>query len=552
MVKKRWIIFFFIAFGICFFKEMPVYGKGVEEEILISKMMEKKMESGKFDNRGEEKVVFKVGEYINRKSVIPKKKAEVFENTILLVEAKIRDGKKAKACLNGEEYDMVLVDEKKSENDEKVSYLKYRAFIKLPKVDKRKSLGTVSVEVRDKGETIYGGEVIVKPYTEPCYDILVDRCSSKIYDGYDTSYVPLVNRGSLPMDTLVEAIGEIKIDDKEYYLLKSFDRVKKEDCIKVKRILNITKDKNEIRDIHIKEDERFTSLRVREDYKGEFNLTFAGSFFKDYKNKNFKVIVGKDDRGTLTFIDGKIKGFKTLKGGDDSLIDKVKKEGNTLKIEFKESYYGYSSFYDDEGFLNIKFKKKLKKLKEAKIIIDPGHGMTNKGVFDPGALGFYNITEHSMNKSIAKMLEVKLKNNGAEVVRLRTSEKIYTLKDRQKIAYIEDADMFISIHHNAGGKDSNSTETYYYSEFSKNLAKNINNELVKVYKEDIFKKNKDSYDGGAKWDYYTVLLDSYVPSVLVEVGYIDNKYSFNELSKEENKWCISNGIYKGIKKYILE
>ncbi|MGL4849882.1 MAG: N-acetylmuramoyl-L-alanine amidase, partial [Clostridium sp.] len=74
----------------------------------------------------------------------------------------------------------------------------------------------------------------------------------------------------------------------------------------------------------------------------------------------------------------------------------------------------------------------------------------------------------------------------------------------------------------------------------------------KSYKEDIFKKNKESYDGGAKWDYYTVLLDKYVPAVLVEVGYIDNLESFNKLIKEENKWCVSNSIYKGIKKYILE
>ncbi|MGL4850346.1 MAG: N-acetylmuramoyl-L-alanine amidase family protein, partial [Clostridium sp.] len=497
MMKRKYIIIFFAIVIAVFFKENVSFAGELEEKTLVSKIMSKEKTINVIDNRGEERAVFKVDEYINKKSIIPKKKAEVFGETVLLVEAKIRDGKEAKAWLNGEKYDMVLVDEKKSENEEKIAYLKYRAFIKLPKTEKRRSLGKVSVELGKRGEVIYGGEVIIKPCKEVNYDILIDECVSKIYDGRDTSYVPLVNRGGLPMDTLVEAKGEIKIDDKEYYVLKSLDRIKKEDCKEVKRILNITNDKNEIRDIHIKEDERFTILRLKEDYKGEFNLAFCGSFFKDYKNKNFKVIVGKDDEANITFIKGKIKLLKTLKGGEDSLIDKVKKEKNTLKVEFKDSYYGYSSFYDDEGFLNIKFKKKLKKLKDAKIIIDPGHGMTNKGFFDPGALGFYNITEHKMNVDIAKMLEAKLKNNGVKVIRLRTSEKIYSLIDRQKKAYIEDGDMFISIHHNAGSKDTIKTETYYNSDFSKNLAKNINNELVKSYKEDIFKKNKESYDGGA-------------------------------------------------------
>ncbi|MGL5646574.1 MAG: N-acetylmuramoyl-L-alanine amidase family protein [Clostridium sp.] len=551
MKKKKYIVALLLILIGGFFYE-GAFADEIDEEILLHRIMSTEKVKKSMNNRGEEIIVFKTDEYINKKSIIPKKKAEIYGGMILLVEAKIRDGDGAKACLNGKEYEMVLVDEKKSENEEKISYLKYRAFIKIEKTEKVKSLGRVSVELEKRGETIYGGEVIVKPYKEVNYDILIDECSSKIYDGNDTSYIPLINRGAFPMDTLLEVKGEIRVDDKEYYILKSLDRIKKEECMEVKRVLNITEDKNEIRDIWLEEDERFTTLKIKEDYKGEFNLSFLGSFFKDYKNKNFKVIVGKSDNAKIRFIDGSLKGFKKIKGEENSLIEIIKKEKETLNIKFKDTYYGCSSFYDKDGILNIRFKKKIKNLKEAKIIIDPGHGMTNKGIFDPGALGFYGITEHKMNVNIAKILEAKLKNSGAEVIRLRTSEKIYNLKDRQKRVYIEDADMFISLHHNSGGKDMIQTETYYNSEFSKDLAKNINNEIVKTYKEDIFKKNNESYNGGGKWDYYTVLLDGYVPSVLVEVGYINNLESFNKIAKEENVWVLGNSIYKGIKKYILE
>ncbi|MGL5417661.1 MAG: N-acetylmuramoyl-L-alanine amidase family protein [Clostridium sp.] len=551
MKKKKYIVALLLILIGGFFYE-GAFANGIDEEVLVHRIMSTEKVKKSINNRDEEIIVFKADEYINKKSIIPKKKVEVYGGMILLVEAKIRDGAGAKVCLNGKEYKMVLVDEKKSENEEKISYLKYRAFIKIEKTEKVKSLGRVSVKLEKRGETIYGGEVIVKPHKEVNYDILIDGCSSKIYDGNDTSYIPLINRGAFPMDTLLEVKGEIRVDDKEYYILKSLDRIKKEECIEVKRILNITKDKNEIRDIKLEENERFTTLKIKEDYKGEFNLSFLGSFFKDYKNKNFKVIVGKSDNAKISFINGSIKGFKKIKGEENSLIETIKKEKDTLNIKFKDTYYGCSSFYDKDGILNIRFKKKLKNLKEAKIIIDPGHGMTNKGIFDPGALGFYGITEHKMNVNIAKILETKLKNSGAEVIRLRTSEKIYNLKDRQKRAYIEDADMFISLHHNSGGKDMIQTETYYNSEFSKDLAKNINNEIVKTYKEYIFKKNNESYNGGAKWDYYTVLLDGYVPAVLVEVGYINNLESFNKMAKEENVWVLGNSIYKGIKKYILE
>lgn len=498
----------------------------------------------------EETEVFTGNEKISKNSVIPKTLGRVPGGVYLTVEAKIYNGEKAEVILDNKVYPMEQVESQEYLRGKMTQFAKYRAFIKLDKKLQTTSLGRVVVRLENKKEMAYGGEIVVIGESERLKkDLVVREYSAKIYSGEDTTYIPLENLSSIPKDTILKGENIIHIDDKSYYLLDSGYRIRCEDAEEVTRVI-FKGDKNKIENMVVAEDEKFTTLKIRESYKGEYNLIFDQNFYKDYKNKDFTVVEKLEGKVYLKFNDGDIKKLKKIKFEEDSVLKDMGKQGkDTISFGLKKECYGHYGFYDNEGVLNIKFRKKLKDIKGTKIILDPGHGIGNKGYFDPGALGYYGVTEHMLNVQIAKEIEKILKEKGAEVVRLNTTERIYSLKDRPNRAFIEEADLFISLHHNAGNKKLNATEVYYNTSFSKEIGLKVNGEILKVYKEKLFNE-KDEYDRGTKWDYYTVLLEKYTPSILIEVGYIDNLKAFEKLNKKENARELAKGIVRGIEKEI--
>lgn len=526
------------------FKDEVYKNKGLERN-------EEKILDINSKEREEEITVFKGDEKISKNSVIPKRVGKIPGGMYLTVEAKIYNGEKAEVILDNEVYPMEQVESKEYIKGKMTEYAKYRAFIKLDKRLKTKSLGRVIVRLCNKKEIAYGGEIIVIGENEKINkDLEITEYSAKVYSGKDTTYVPLENVSSIPKDTILKVNHRLYIDDKSYYLLDSGYRIRCEDAREVSRVI-FRDDINKIEDIEIIEDQRFTTLKIKESFKGEYNLIFDGNFYKDYKNKDFTVEAKGEGIGYIKFQDGKVKDLKGVKLSKDSIFKEIKKyDKETISFKLSEDCYGHYGFYDKEGRLNIRFRKKLKDLKNAKIVIDPGHGAGVKGFFDPGALGYYGVTEHMLNVQIAKELEKTLKEKGMEVLRLETTDKLYSLKDRPNRCFVEDADLFISLHHNAGGKKINAVEVYYSTSFSKDIGLNINKEIVKVYNEKLFYDKKD-YDRGTKWDYFTVLLEKYTPSILIEVGYIDNLVAFDKIAKRENAREISRGIARGIEKWMV-
>lgn len=498
----------------------------------------------------EEIEVFTENEKISKNSVLPKTLGKVPGGIYLTIEAKIYNGEKAEVVLDNKVYPMKQIESLEYLKGKMTNFAKYRAFIKLDKRLTTTSLGRVCVRLENKKEIAYGGEIIVIGENEKLKkDLVVREYSAKVYSGEDTTYIPLENVSSIPKDTILKGENIIHIDDKSYYLLDSGYRIRCEDAEEITRVI-FKGDKNKIESMVVIEDEKFTTLKIKESYKGEYNLIFDQNFYQDYKNKDFTVLEKIEGKVYLKFNDGDIKKLKKIKFEEDSVLkDMEKYDKDIISFGLKKECYGHYGFYDNEGVLNIKFRKKLKDIKGSKIILDPGHGIGNKGYFDPGALGYYGVTEHMLNVQIAKEIEKILKAKGVEVVRLNTSERIYSLKDRPNRAFVEEADLFISLHHNAGNKNLNATEVYYNTSFSKELGLKVNKEILKVYNEKLFNK-KGEYDRGTKWDYYTVLLEKYTPSILIEVGYIDNLKAFQKLSKKENAKELAKGIVKGIEKEI--
>lgn len=108
-------------------------------------------------------------------------------------------------------------------------------------------------------------------------------------------------------------------------------------------------------------------------------------------------------------------------------------------------------------------------LKGKRIVIDPGHG----GVF-PGAVGSNNLREADVNLGVSLHLWGMLAQAGAEAHLTRAGDhNVYQgndldlkkdLQARAELAREREADLFVSLHHNADvlpGKKKNSLETYF-------------------------------------------------------------------------------------------
>ena len=103
----------------------------------------------------------------------------------------------------------------------------------------------------------------------------------------------------------------------------------------------------------------------------------------------------------------------------------------------------------------------------AKIAIDAGHGLNTAGKRCMKQLDANETREWKLNSRIADKLTALLKPFKCEVLRVddTTGKKDIPLADRCKKANEWGADVYISIHHNAGigGKSGGGTVVFYYS-----------------------------------------------------------------------------------------
>lgn len=210
---------------------------------------------------------------------------------------------------------------------------------------------------------------------------------------------------------------------------------------------------------------------------------------------------------------------------------KEAENGNNYTVpEEKEDDYVYVPRGSSDGML---------------IVIDAGH---NYSTVDTGAVG-NGLREQDITYYIAEKLEPLLIANGFQVIMTRESlkENVSTesvsasLKRRYEIANRSGADLFVSIHCNAGG--GTGTETYYCtgSGAGKVFAGFVQDALI-----DAVGLN----DRGVKSARYAVLRNTVMPSVLVETAFIDSAADAKYLGTEKHQQEFAEGIAKGICDFV--
>ena len=254
-----------------------------------------------------------------------------------------------------------------------------------------------------------------------------------------------------------------------------------------------------------------------------------------------------DASGSNAFMNSVIKSSKWDSDRDNSTV--------TLSLTLTNSgkFYGYHYEYGKDGMLTITISHKPKSLKDAVIMLDPGHG----GI-DPGAACAVKVTgfnnEKDINLSIAATVKELLEAEGATVIMTRNGDDWRSYTQRNNAVRDRDPDMFISIHCDSSSTASaTGTSAYYYRAYSQPLAKAVHDRLVDAYKTEIYKDNTEiKIDRGTNFYAFRVARVEECPAILIEYGFVSNIEECQTLQNAETREILAQATVDGIKDYLAK
>lgn len=171
------------------------------------------------------------------------------------------------------------------------------------------------------------------------------------------------------------------------------------------------------------------------------------------------------------------------------------------------------------------------------VVIDAGHGG-----HDPGAISVSKKKEKDFALSLALKTAKLLENSSTiDVVLTRSDDTFLELSDRVKIAEKLKADVFISIHANAGPSTASGTETFYQRSSSKSLATVIHKNMLNAV---------GLKDRGVKYGNFHVIRETTMPATLLEVGFLTNKTDESKLYDPGVQDRVAQSIVNGLNEYF--
>ncbi len=225
------------------------------------------------------------------------------------------------------------------------------------------------------------------------------------------------------------------------------------------------------------------------------------------------------------------------------------------------------------------------------VVIDAGHGGPDRGMSGPIGTSPWFV-EKDVTLSVAAKLATVLRARGVNVLMTRTTDTLIALADRGKIANTNHGDVFISVHVNAPGYNTaagareRGFETYFLAEAKtedERRVQDMENESVKFetganapkgdplnfiitdmaqnehlressdLAETIQNGLIDVHPGpnrGVQQANFAVLRGSYMPAVLVELGFGSNQSEATFLSDQANQRALARNIAESVIAYL--
>lgn len=166
-----------------------------------------------------------------------------------------------------------------------------------------------------------------------------------------------------------------------------------------------------------------------------------------------------------------------------------------------------------------------------RVFIDVGHGGSDSGAV------FGGIKEKDINLTVALEVKKILLSKGLSVLMSRESDIYLSLDARTSMANRWDADIFISIHHNAGGGVGAEVIHSIYLGEGKKLADKVATEFKSIGQNVRNVYSKRSVNTGT--DYFAVIRGSKMPSIITEFAFLDSndRYKIDTVAelKEEGR-----------------
>ena len=223
--------------------------------------------------------------------------------------------------------------------------------------------------------------------------------------------------------------------------------------------------------------------------------------------------------------------------------------------------------------LKLKYLKKVSPISGKKrainkysptIIVDAGHGGRDIGASCKG------IIEKKITLSLALKLQEQLTHRGYKVKMTRSSDIYRSLKERTDYANAKKGNVFISLHVNAAPKRRanyiyKGIEVYYLRSKTKRTRykdRKIyttpwkvkkSNELCQCTHTEILKSVRKKHivlNKGVKRNNFWVLRGTKMPAILIEHGYITDKYEGKRLTQDAYQNLLVQGIVKGVDIYF--
>lgn len=174
------------------------------------------------------------------------------------------------------------------------------------------------------------------------------------------------------------------------------------------------------------------------------------------------------------------------------------------------------------------------------VVVDPGHGGS-----DPGTLGIApGIFEKAITLDVAQRLVRLLRQHGLTAMLTRSEDVYVSLEERVQFANQGKAHLFVSIHCNAFPQRGarRGVETYYWTPQSATLAEAVHQEYLKAV---------GFPDGGIRNNRrFFVIRHTQMPSILVEIGYLDHMEEGKLLSDPDFRQRAAQGLCNGILRYL--
>lgn len=166
------------------------------------------------------------------------------------------------------------------------------------------------------------------------------------------------------------------------------------------------------------------------------------------------------------------------------------------------------------------------------IIIDPGHGGN-----DSGAIGVNNLKEKSITLEIARSISELAEKNlsmTVEIYQTRYSDTLISLRDRARMAIALNADLYLSLHCNHSDNPNARGVEVYVTNKNSNFLDDSVWMAFRLQSELNMKLGFESR--GVKFADFQVLRETidFMPSVLLELGFLSNKDESHYISEYEN------------------